>query len=204
MAGPSMITRLVFVLLVLGATTTFAQPPIEQAKKLHEAATGDYTLGHFDKALVGYEAAYKLYPAPAFLFNIAQCHFQLQHWERAVFFFEGYLREVPDAPNRQLVEELIKDANTRRAEQRDTDARKLDLEKQRLELEKKEKEREERRRQQLLASQKLETPPESPVYKKWWFWSIVGGAAVGVTTTLVLTSGKTVLPGGSLGTLDQR
>src|SRR5215213_9543292 len=87
-----------------------AQDPKQQAKKLFDEATEHYKVGRFAVALEGYEAAYALFKAPAFLFNIAQCHFQLENWDRAAFFFEGYLREQPNATNRALVEDLIRDA----------------------------------------------------------------------------------------------
>ena len=203
-----MMRAIVLVFALLATAPAHAQPNIEHAKQLYETATSDYKLGKFDQALAGYEAAYKLYAAPAFLFNIAQCHFQLGHWDRAVFFFEGYLRDVPDATNRQLVEELIKDARARETAAREAEARRLELERQRLEFERNEKQRQreaQERAQLAVVQPRVEAPPERPVYKKWWFWTVVGGAVAGAATTLLVTSGdRTVLPSGSLGTLDQR
>src|SRR6185503_12674691 len=51
--------------------------------------------------------AYELYPAPAFLFNIGQCHKNLKNYERAIFFFEGYLREEKNPDKRALAEALL-------------------------------------------------------------------------------------------------
>jgi tetratricopeptide (TPR) repeat protein len=180
-----------------------AQDPKVQARKLFDEATEHYKLGRFAVALEGYEQAYALFKAPAFLFNIAQCHFQLGNWDRAAFFFEGYLREQPNAANRALVEDLIRDAREREAASRTDEQRELDLEKARRELERKEQERlaAERERNQLALQ--VETQP--PVYKKWWFWTIVGGVAVAsVATTVAFATRDTVLPSGTLGTVDQR
>lgn len=70
-----------------------------------------YNLGKFDEALRAYEAAYRLVPLPSLLFNIGQCHRQSQRPDRAVFFFEGYLREADPAPSqRAMVEELLTEA----------------------------------------------------------------------------------------------
>jgi hypothetical protein len=75
-------------------------------------------VGHFDQALDLYTKAYERYPKPALLFDIGQCHRLLGHYERAVFFFQGYLRGQPDAPNRPLVEKLIADAQQKLDAQR--------------------------------------------------------------------------------------
>jgi tetratricopeptide (TPR) repeat protein len=204
--------HLVLALLVvfsIGAPASAqpADPAVEKARVLFEDGTAAYTLGDFKKALVDYEAAYKLYPAPQFLFNIAQCHFQLQNWERAIFFFEGYLREVPDASNRSLVDELITEARQRDAARRDAEKRTLDLERERFELERREKARLAREadtRAKLAVQARVEEP--APVYKKWWFWTAVGGVAAAATITAIAVSGDTttVLPSGSLGTWDRR
>jgi tetratricopeptide (TPR) repeat protein len=204
----------VLLLCVLAATSTAqpapqpappaAQDPKLEAKKLFDEATEHYKVGRFAVALEGYEAAYALFKAPAFLFNIAQCHFQLENWDRAAFFFEGYLREQPNAANRTLVEDLIRDAREREAASRTNEQRKLDLAKARKELERKEQERlaAERERNRLAAQ--VEAQP-TPVYKKWWFWTAIGGfAAASVATTVVFATRDTVLPSGSLGTVDQR
>jgi Tetratricopeptide repeat len=45
--------------------------------------------------------------APAFLFNIAQCHRQLGNKQEAIKFYRSYLRKVPDAPNAEEVRKLI-------------------------------------------------------------------------------------------------
>jgi tetratricopeptide (TPR) repeat protein len=86
-----------------------ANPPLEEARALTRKATVEYDVGHFDQALDLYTKAYELYPKPALLFDIAQCHRQLGHYERALFFFHGYLREEPNAPNRALAEKLLQD-----------------------------------------------------------------------------------------------
>ena len=84
-----------------------ASPALEDARKLTSKASIEYDVGHFEEALELYTRAYERYPKPALLFDIGQCHRLLGHHERAVFFFQGYLRGQPAAPNRQLVEKLI-------------------------------------------------------------------------------------------------
>jgi tetratricopeptide (TPR) repeat protein len=100
----------VLVALLFACTSAWAaKPPLEEARALTRKATVEYDVGHFDQALDLYTKAYELYPKPALLFDIAQCHRLLGHYERALFFFHGYLREEPDAPNRAQAEKLLQD-----------------------------------------------------------------------------------------------
>ena len=80
---------------------------LEQAKALTGRATIEYNIGHFEQALELYTKAYEALPTPALLFDLGQCHRMLGKPERAIFFFQGYLRAKPDAPNRALVEQLL-------------------------------------------------------------------------------------------------
>ncbi len=105
-------------LLVLAAPARAQSPPpdqdraaLEEAKALNHKAEIDFKLGHFEDALAEYGAAYKKYPTPGLLLNIGQCHRMLKNYEQAVFFYRGYLRDKPDAPNRAVVEGLIDEAN---------------------------------------------------------------------------------------------
>jgi tetratricopeptide (TPR) repeat protein len=106
--------RVAACLAVLAASVAFAPPAsaqtaLEQAKALTGRATIEYNIGHFEQALELYSRAYEALPTPALLFDIGQCHRMLGNAERATFFFQGYLREKPDAPNRALVEQLLAD-----------------------------------------------------------------------------------------------
>jgi len=97
--------RLLFLSLALGISAKDAK----EAERLVKQSIVEYNVGDFDAALADVTKAYKLRPAPALLFNIGQCHRALHHWEKAEFFYHGYLREKPDAPNRDKVEALIEE-----------------------------------------------------------------------------------------------
>jgi tetratricopeptide (TPR) repeat protein len=106
------IATLVFAVLLVGA------PPVrdvtgDEARALYVEAKTAYDAGRFDDALVGFQAAFAKKPLPGFLFNLGQCERQLGHHDRAIFFFERYLDEKPDAGNRALVEELIAESRAR-------------------------------------------------------------------------------------------
>jgi tetratricopeptide (TPR) repeat protein len=100
---------LVVAALAIG-TTAAAATPLETAKEFATHASIEYKVGHFEQALDLYGKAYESYPTPALLFNIGQCHKMLKNYERAIYFFHGYLRDAPEAPNRAFVEKLMAEA----------------------------------------------------------------------------------------------
>ncbi len=215
------------MLLVLAAGLAFADDAKQEAKKHFNLAEQHYKLGRFKDALQEYSIAYELAPLAGFLFNIGQCHRLLGNHERAVFFYEGYLREKPSARNRKTVLRLIGESkkvlDKQLAEQKRIQAEKAKAEeaRRRAELLKKERDAERERareRERMLALEKerlaalaearrkeQEKPPA--FYETWWFWTIVGtavAAAAGGTIYALNSGGDTVLPSGNLGTLDLR
>jgi tetratricopeptide (TPR) repeat protein len=103
---------LVIAAVLLSVTPAHADVRRDQAKQQVVAADIDYRLGRFRDALARYTRAYELYPVAGLLFNIGQCHKNLKDHDKAIFFFEGYLRDAPTAANRALVEDLIREART--------------------------------------------------------------------------------------------
>ncbi|MHB8419356.1 MAG: tetratricopeptide repeat protein [Myxococcales bacterium] len=87
-----------------------------EAERLARQSITDYNVGDFASALREATSAYKLDPRPALLFNLGQVHRALHNWERAEFFFRGYLRERPQAPNRAAVEQLIAEMQAKQKE----------------------------------------------------------------------------------------
>lgn len=158
-----------------------------EARRHFEAGRADYDLGHFDEALAEFEAAYRVKPLPAFLFNIGQCHFQNRDHQKAVFFYERYLELVPDADNRVLVQELLAEA---RRESRPLSERLFlhdDVD-------------DPPRSSRTTTEERIDDDPQP------WLWIGVGGAAVAlaVSGAVVLALWPQQPEPGSLGTLDGR
>ena len=215
----------IFVVLVLALAlgVAAADPTADSMKaaRAHvEVADREYKLGRFDAALVEYTAAYEVYPVPALLFNIAQCHRYLKHYEQALFFYRGFLRDAPaNAPNRATVEDLLIQTQT------DLDAERVEAAQHKADEEAKRRAAaedarahdealrradEERRvveaRRQAELDRNRPPPRRKTFYQQWWFWSAVGGAAaIAGGTTLYLVNRTTIIePTGSLGGLDRR
>ncbi|CAN5436157.1 hypothetical protein BH11MYX1_BH11MYX1_56330 [soil metagenome] len=213
---------LVVVSLVLAVGHAHADPRLD-AKPHVTTADREYQLGRFAEALLEYTRAYELFPTAPLLFNIAQCHRGLKNWERAIFFFDGYLRERPAAENRKVVQELIQEAQAELDRQRErnlaADAaakrraeadEKLRVRAEQLRIEEDQKLRSEAERQKLEDARRFAVDPSiarsDGLTHKWWFWTAVGSAALVAGGTAYYFSGGTTLvpPTGSLGGLDRR
>lgn len=97
-------------LIALQAAPALADPASERAKHHNELAKKLFNLGLFREAAEEYRKAYEAKPAPAFLFNLAQCHKRMttaENLERAIFYYRSYLNNVPDSPVRADVEAEI-------------------------------------------------------------------------------------------------
>lgn len=185
------------------------------AKAEVQKAQLHYKLGRFEEALGAYSHAYELFPAPALLFNIGQCHKNLKNYERAIFFFEGYLREEtsPNARTRTLAQELVAESRAELERQRAAEA----------ELKKATSPAPAAPSSSVAAMFGAPGPPATapvlvdaspaatstgPLLRRWWFWTAlgVGTAAVVTGVALYASSGHTttVLPSGTIGTLDGR
>ena len=85
----------------------WADDPKQEAKARYTTGQSHYNLNEFQEALQDFKEAYRLFPDPVFLFNVAQCERQLGHLEEAIQFYRSYLRNKPKAPNRQEVSRRI-------------------------------------------------------------------------------------------------
>lgn len=185
-----------------------------EAKAEVERAEVQYKLGRFDEALEGYSRAYELVNAPGLLFDIGQCHRNLKSYERAIFFFGEYLREETRPERRALANQLIAES--------------------RSELEKKRQQPAEPddgsspgttgagapgwREPPAITdvASPADSPsaptaagagaPPAPVTRRWWFWTAVGVGVLAIAAGAIIIGGSTdtVLPSGSIGTLDRR
>lgn len=109
---------LVVVLALLAARgaggETKATTAEERARQEFARAQRAYDLGAYEEAIALYEAAYREFPAAAFLFNIAQAQRlqyridgKLERLRRALALYERYLRQPKVPPNGELVQRLV-------------------------------------------------------------------------------------------------
>ena len=125
------------------------------AKRHFERGEKLFALGKFDEALDEYQKAFDAKPLPGFLFNIGQCYRNLGDYDQAIFSFKKYLKDEPDAPNKDAVDKLIDDLEEKKER---GDGQKLVDHPPRKKHHQEEEDR--------------------PFYKQWWFWTGVGVATV--------------------------
>jgi tetratricopeptide (TPR) repeat protein len=170
------------------ADSPFARAAVEQGRQLAQQASRHYKDGRFTQALDTYRRAYDVAPVPELLFNIGQCHFQLKSYEWAIFFYQGYIADRPNAANRQLVESLIAESR-RHVRAEPSPSRSVTT-------------------VSIAGNAGDDRGSGEPAfYRRWWFWTAVGAAAVaagGTAYYLNDAGGGRALPDRSLGTVDAR
>ena len=183
---------------------------VARARQEFQLGKKEAELGHFQKAIDHFEKAYNYERLPALLFNIGQCHRYLKDYDRALYFFEEYLREDPQAGDRGVVEDEIAEIKRLReaaiAEKASPGAGAVEVPSPTPLTSSAAPED----RQLATALNERAPPPaevEQPIYKRWWFWPGVGAVVVAGAVTAVLltrTSTQVVDPSGSLGAVDAR
>lgn len=78
-----------------------------RARELFQEGTTFFDVGQFDKAIDAWQRGYKEKPDPGFLYNIAQAYRLGGDPHKAIFFYRGFLRNSPKAPNRVEIEQKI-------------------------------------------------------------------------------------------------
>lgn len=81
-----------------------------EARALFEQGRQAYDDGRHEVARAWFLLAWHKKKLPELIFNIAQCDFQLGEHDEAVRHYEEYLKLAPTAPNRPLVEDLIRES----------------------------------------------------------------------------------------------
>lgn len=172
---------MLFSPLALGATRTASLSPEIQARHHYQDGEEHYRHGRFAQALEAFAEAYQDKALPTLLFNMGQCHMELENFGEAIVFFEGYLRDKPQAKNRALAEERVREA--------------------RLALSM-------RTIPSQGHATAATTQPPAPFYRQQWFWGVVAGSVAAAAGTAAVLhwqyGGEARPPAGSLGTADRR
>jgi len=101
------ILRAGVILVMVSVAFSAAAEDKEAAKKAFSEATRYYNLNQYADALEAFKRAYWNYEDPVFLYNIAQCHRLLKHKAEAIDFYKSYLRNAPNARNRVEVQHVV-------------------------------------------------------------------------------------------------
>jgi tetratricopeptide (TPR) repeat protein len=80
---------------------------LKRAEELYSEGDKLYNLAEYDKAIEKFKEAYLLSKEPLLLYNIAQAYRQKGDCANALKFYKNYLREAPDAENKETVDKRV-------------------------------------------------------------------------------------------------
>lgn len=162
-----------------------AQAATKQTDKREIEARKAFAAGQYDRALDLYTQLYADKVHPTYLRNVGRCYQNLKQPDKAINAFRDYLRQAKDLKpgERKEVEDYIAEMEDLHKQQEAQQAAAAPAasppptvppvppvapEAQTA-----------GRTEQLTAQNPSEPPPPNPVYKRAWFWGVVGVAVVG-------------------------
>ncbi len=148
------------------------------ARQLSDEGLAHFQQAHYREAIAEFSASYALRPLPALLFNIAQAHRLSGDCAEALEFYRSYRRDLPDAPNRPLVEGLV--AEMERCPRAPPPPPIAPA------------------RASPSVARPI-APPPRPLYRRWWLWTAV--AAVAAAAAIAVGVALETPPSPSLGTV---
>jgi tetratricopeptide (TPR) repeat protein len=170
--------RLIWIVALLLTSVPSAQA--QDYKTHYDLGMVLYQAQRFEASIPEFKAAYEFDPKPGLLFNIAQAYRKAGKPRDAIAYYDRYL-----ATESRIDIETRKRVDSYLAEARNTLAA--------LELELKQRLSEAKAARDAEPAPALidlpppappppqPPPPRKPIYKKWWFWTAIGGGvAVGL------------------------
>ena len=148
------------MLLLVASTTTIAHADGRAAAARAQAAAADgavaFGAGAYERALADYQRAYMDdIDEPQYLLRLAECYRAMQRTPEALRFYKLFLHERPDAPERASLEATIGELEHPAAAATTTAT--------------------------VAAEGSAARDGRRPIWRRWWFWTALGGAAaVGV------------------------
>jgi hypothetical protein len=199
---------------------------LPKAQTAYRSGTQHYDLGEYREALEAFKEAYRNHEDPTFLFNLAQCYRQLGDKQAAIRAYRTYLIKVPDSPKRDQIRDMIAKLDKQLAEEQASrssppqgtlspSAPQAET-KPPAEIKPAETKPAPPEPTAIVAPEPSQPPasppttaasvasapetraPPTPVYKRWWLWTVVGvvvvGAAVGVGVGVAVSRSGTTTP----------
>lgn len=150
---------LAIVAALLVAAVAWAKPPKAFSQHVAEGRRL-YAEKNYDQALTEFDAAYQIDADPRLLLNIGRCHYMADRPREALDVYKQMLKlELPREVREEVLSSIAR-TTIRLAEKQQQQPQPMQL---------------------AVTSAAPAVPakePEKPLYKKGWFWAIIGGVAV--------------------------
>ena len=96
------------VLLALAAAAPAARgDEAASPKTLYEQGQTEFELGHYKEAIARWEAAYRLHPVPAALYNLGQAYYKIGDLEQAAHSFKTLIVKLKEGKNVELAKNRL-------------------------------------------------------------------------------------------------
>jgi tetratricopeptide (TPR) repeat protein len=152
---------------LLLSVTARAESPVEQeARERYSAAQKLFDQARYEEAAAEFQKSYELSRYPAILHKIALSYDQLGNLDKAIEYYQKYLDADPKSERRAGIEARIAKLKEQRQPPAVTAPAAATA------------------APQATAVTAAPAPRKTPVYKKWWLWTIVGVAAAGLAVGL--------------------
>lgn len=186
----------VAALVLLLACATARADRASEAREHYQSATAHFAVGEFADAATEYQEAFKLKPDPALLYNAAQSYRLANNPEKALILYKNYVQLYPNEANADEVRrqiDKVKEAIAAAERAKTSPPTGTNEPKQLPSSTAPESTPATTQSEAIAATTNTEAAApqkrETPIYKKWWLWTIVGVVvAGGVVTTAVLVT----------------
>jgi tetratricopeptide (TPR) repeat protein len=153
-----------------------------------DSAVMKFKAADYEAAVDEYWAAYGLKPQKIIVFNVAQAYRKAGRWAESLTLFQRYLRDEPESPLAGEVEAYIAEARARLRTQRLTEQGQSAERLAKANAVLAERLIEIREIDRKIVAQSLALTPK-PVYRRVWFWTLLGTATVGLALGIGLGVG---------------
>lgn len=154
-----------------------------------QVAIAHFNAERFDEARAVFLEVYQQKQDARLLFNLGSCYRRLNQYEKAIEYYAHFVQAVPQSPlipeaKAYLAELRAKQDASRTAADKEQNELKLRIAEERArEAESTAKAHEEARKKAELDLVQKTREVDKPLYKRAWFWGLLGGlAAAGIAT----------------------
>lgn len=165
----------------MGSTKKDACTQDPSCQEMSDKALMAYQTGEYMTALSLYQAAYAKYPLARILYNIGRSQHKLLRFTEAEQAYRSFLVQSPDEDLRKKAQDFLSEIQRERTNQEAPKPDTSTTQNQPKPASNPEVLQSSIPPQQPTVVVSSDTKVQVPIYKRWWFWTAVGGGIVAIT-----------------------